>query len=103
MDYPPRVGKSERIYKLWETGEGDMGELAIGLYDLTAHFKVLWDEHEALKQERDALVCWIKCEAEAHRQFNISPSREEFEIAKAEMHKAWLEISEETRKEVEAE
>jgi hypothetical protein len=56
MDYPPRVGKSENIYKLWETGEGDMDELAIGLYDLTAHYKALWTEHEALIAERDALV-----------------------------------------------
>jgi len=41
-DYPPRVTKSENIYALWEKGEGDMGELAIGLYDLTAHYKALW-------------------------------------------------------------
>ena len=50
-DYPPRVTKSENIYKLWDTGEGDMGELAIGLYDLTAHFKVIWDENESLRAE----------------------------------------------------
>ena len=50
-DYPPRVTKSEAMYALWENGEGDMSELAIGLYDLTAHYKALWDEHEALEAE----------------------------------------------------
>ena len=49
-DYPPRVTKSENIYALWESGEGDMGELAIGLYDLTAHFKALWDDYAKLER-----------------------------------------------------
>jgi len=50
-DYPPIVTKAEQIYKLWESGEGDMGELAIGLYDLTAHYKALWDDYFALEAE----------------------------------------------------
>lgn len=50
-DYPPRVEKSENIYRLWESGEGDMGELAIGLYDLTAHYKALWDDYAQLEDE----------------------------------------------------
>ena len=50
-DYPPRVTKSENMFKLWETGEGDMGELAIGLYDLTAHYKALWDDYTQLEAE----------------------------------------------------
>ena len=54
-DYPPRVGKSERIYQLWESGEGDMGELAIGLYDLTAHYKALWDDYTQLEAENERL------------------------------------------------
>jgi len=64
-DYPPRVTKSENIYALWEKGEGDMGELAIGLYDLTAHYKALWDDYAALKAENkrlleeiDELIAW---------------------------------------------
>ena len=54
-DYPPRVEKSENIYKLWETGEGDMAELAIGLYDLTAHYKALWDDYAQLEAENEGL------------------------------------------------
>ena len=50
-DYPQRVEKSENIYRLWETGEGDMGELAIGLYNLTADYKSLWDDYTKLKAE----------------------------------------------------
>ena len=55
-DYPPRVGKSENIYKLWETGEGDMAELAIGLYDLTAHFKALYDDYIKLEAKNKRLL-----------------------------------------------
>jgi len=50
-DYPPRVEKSENIYELWESGEGDMDELAIGLYDLTAQYKALYDDYVQLEAE----------------------------------------------------
>lgn len=74
-DYPPRVEKSENIYKLWKSGEGDMDELAVGLYDLTAHYKALHDDYTQLEAElakevasregwRDA---WKKSEAESGR------------------------------------
>ena len=59
-DYPPRVEKSENIYRLWETGEGDMGELAIGLYDLTAHYKELWDDYAQLEVENERLKEYIE-------------------------------------------
>lgn len=59
-DYPPRVEKSENIYKLWETGEGDMGELAIGLYDLTAHYKALWDDYAQLEAIKDEYIELLK-------------------------------------------
>lgn len=48
-DYPIRIEKSETIYSFWESGEGDMAELAIGLYDLTAHYKALWDDYHELE------------------------------------------------------
>jgi hypothetical protein len=46
-DYPTRVAKSEAMYDNWEAGDGDMGELAIGLYNLTAEYKALWDDYVA--------------------------------------------------------
>ena len=54
-DYPQRVEKSENIYRLWDTGEGDMGELAIGLYNLTADYKSLWDDYTKLEEENERL------------------------------------------------
>lgn len=42
--YPPRIEKSEAMYGNWEAGDGDMGELAVGLYNLTAEYKALWDD-----------------------------------------------------------
>ncbi len=44
-----RLEKSRNIYELWRTGDGDMGELAIGLYDLTAHYEALLDDYEKLE------------------------------------------------------
>ena len=55
-DYPSRVRKSEEMYELWESGFGDMKELAIGLHDLTAQYKALYDDYIKLEAERDALV-----------------------------------------------
>ena len=43
--YPQRIEKSEIMYKMWKDGDGDIDELAIGLYNLTAEYKALWDEH----------------------------------------------------------
>ena len=54
-DYPSRVRKSENMYELWESGYGDMKELAIGLHDLTAQYKALYDDYIKLEAEHDAL------------------------------------------------
>ncbi len=47
--YPTRVQKSEQSYAHWEAGDGDMGELAVGLYDLTAEYKALWRDYCTLQ------------------------------------------------------
>jgi predicted nuclease with TOPRIM domain len=49
--YPQRIEKSEAMYKMWEDGEGDIDELAIGLYNLIAEYKALWDDYAKLKTE----------------------------------------------------
>lgn len=56
---------------------------------------------EYLQAERDALVRWTIARKIALRWFQTSPSREEYKIACYEMKKAWLEIPEATRKEIE--
>ena len=48
--YPQRVWKSEVMYKAWENGDGDIDELAIGLYDLVAEYKALYDDYIKLKR-----------------------------------------------------
>lgn len=55
MKYPQCVEKAEAIYAHWERGDGDMGELAIGLYDLTAHYKALYEDYIRLEKELAAL------------------------------------------------
>ncbi len=54
-----RIEKSQAIYEHWRAGDGDMNELAIGLYDLTADYETLLDDYEKLEvkaQELDALI-----------------------------------------------
>ena len=48
-DYPQRIEKSENMYLNWEAGDGDMDELAIGLYNLTAEYKALFDAYVKLE------------------------------------------------------
>ena len=53
-EYPQRVEKSENMYASWEAGDGDTDELAIGLYNLTAEYKALYDDYvniEAMLQQ----------------------------------------------------
>lgn len=54
-DYPQRVEKSEIMHQSWKAGDGNMDELAIGLYNLTAEYKALWDDYASLKKENLAL------------------------------------------------
>ena len=44
-----RIEKARNIFQLWEDGDGDMGELATGLYDLTADYEALLKDYEALE------------------------------------------------------
>ncbi len=61
------------------------------------------EKAEQLQAERDAVVRYVKANRKAVHWFSISPGRKEFKDAEAENDKAWLEITEATRKEIEDE
>jgi len=54
--YPQRIAKSENVFALWEAGEGDIAELAICLYDLTAEYKALWEDYEEAQATLSSLL-----------------------------------------------
>ena len=51
----PALKKARNIFELWDSGDGDMGELAIGLYDLTAHYELLLIDSAQLEQQVERL------------------------------------------------
>ena len=57
-EYPPRVAKSEAMFANWDAGDGDMNELAIGLYDLVAEYKALWDDYAIMQEFIDDFYEW---------------------------------------------
>jgi hypothetical protein len=73
-----------------------------GDYIGTRAEKAILKEFWKLQADRDALVEYIKAHQVAVHWFGVSPDRIEFEEAEEEMKKAWLEISEAARKEIEA-
>ena len=91
----PGCGKSyreeNRIAQLEEQLQQTQAEFAEGIVR----------ENERLKEERDALVRYIKAHNKAVHWFGVSPSRQEFKDAKAECDIFWWEIPETTRKEIE--
>lgn len=62
IDYPARVAKSEAMHANWEQGDGDMDELAIGLYDLIAHYKALYEDYLKGKDLIEFMVEFINAE-----------------------------------------
>ena len=94
-EYPIRVEKSEAIYGHWENGDGDMAELAIGLYDLTAHYKALWDDYHA---DRAALVRYVRAQRNylGERYLDRAPH-----FIVTEHEEAYEALSQELRDEIE--
>lgn len=60
-EYPQRVEKSEVMHQSWKAGDGNMDELAIGLYNLIAEYKALYDDYEELLMSANSLLGLIDC------------------------------------------
>lgn len=66
-----RVEKARAIYQHWVDGDGDMGELAVGLYDLTADYEALLADNAVLRKRVEGLILpKHKCEPIAVAQLN---------------------------------
>ena len=73
----PRLEKSRNIFQLWEDGDGDMTELAIGLYDLTAHYEVLLEDHEALEAKLEVMEAFVSAVWLSGDQMTLKSLRED--------------------------